>query len=271
MAIKPEKRPSFVSKWLEASRASSDLESLTDETERTSLSSFSTSTSTWVDEELVPPPPTPLRETSSHFAAWDMTSADNLSADEIQAVMIALTANDQSPRDIPDSDSEDEDGLSFIAPPPTPLRNVSIQQLPSVGGPEFLVTLASNGGVPATPALTEEDIQWLTGEVTKPEATYRRYSIQPLSSKPQTLKARQASVQALPSRQNQGESSYWVTLPSSGAVWKVKKNPDPTPRTVSLQRRRLSTSQRRPHLTFFRPTSRMNGKDLSFVVGRALR
>lgn len=261
IASPSKKRPSFVSKWLGEAGKADEI----DETERTSSSSCCS------DEDFVTPPPAPLRETSSCFAAWDMTSPDNLSGDEIQAVMIALTAADQPSRDTSDSDSE-EDDLSYIATPSICPRNASVQQLPSVGGPEFLVTVARTDREPSRAALTEEDIQWLTGEVTKPESISRQYSIQPLGvGRPQPLKTRQASVQTLPSRQNEAEASYWVTLPSSGAVWKVNKNPDPVARTVALRRRRASSSSQKPGLTFFRPSSRMNGKNLSFVVGRAMR
>lgn len=259
------KRPSFVKKWLDgddSSDHSSDLRDLLVAPEGR-LSSSSFSSFSLVDEDDIPPPPEPVRETSSTFDAWDMTSSDNLSPDTIQAIMIALTAADQAPAD------PSEPVTTYPPPPPMCPRNVSVQQLPSVGGPEFLVTIATQEGEAAT-ALTEEDVQWLTGEIySTPTPAARQYSIQPVQSPhPQkNHKVRQASVQPLPSRSAQSGNSYWVTLPTTGtAVWKVNKNPDTTAKQVSLQRRRPSGK-----LSFFRPTSSMNGKDLAFLVGPSQR
>lgn len=290
----PKKRPSFISKWLEGGSLGgslsehSDIRDLLTETEhRGSSSSFSYASYLLEEDEFVPPPPAPLREISSHFDAWDMTSCDNLSPDEIQAVMIALTAAEA--KQTPPS----EEAPSVLPPAMCP-RNVSVQQLPSVGGPEFLVTVAHNqeegeaSSAQAQPRLTEDDIEWLTAEVAKPTMATRQYSIQAVESPRQSPErqapvpakmVRQASVQPLPNRENSTGSAYWVTLPSnSAAVWKVNAKPDQVIRQVSLQRRRPSGRQqptdsrrRQSGLSFFRPQSRMNGKDLAFVVGPAKR
>lgn len=259
--LSPSKRPSFIKKWLEGdSDHSGDLRDLMVPEGRLSSSSFSSFS--LLEEDDIPSPPEPFRETSSTFDAWDMTCSDNLSPDAIQAIMIALTAADQA--------AIDSSEHTTTSTPPAP-RNVSVQQLPSVGGPEFLVTVASakDEGDAAT-GLTEEDVRWLTGEIhSKPIPAARQYSIQPVQSRlPQTnRKARQATVQALPFRSTQSGNSYWVTLPTTGAaVWKVNKNPDTTARQVSLERRRPSGK-----LSFFRPTSTMNGKDLAFLVGPSRR
>lgn len=259
----PEKRTSFVSKWLEGA------DEIVDETERTSLSSSVSSNLTWLGDDVVPPPPTALKETSACFAAWDMTSTGVLSADEIQAIMIALTANGQSTRYTSDSDSEDEDEPTFL--PAMGRHSATVQQLPSVGGAEFIVRLVDGPHKPTTRKLSNE---WLTGELTNPESIQRQYSIHPAAPRKEQShcpKARPASVQTLP-EETDGETSYWVTLPNAGAVWRVNNDPDPEPHSVSLQRRRpsSSSSSSRSRLSFFRPTSRMNGKDLSFVVGRAI-
>lgn len=259
--LSTSKRPSFIKKWLDGdSDHSSDLQDLMVPAGRLSSSSFSSFS--LLEEDDVPPPPEPFRETASTFDAWDMTSSDNLSPDAIQAIMIALAAADQAATDAVEH-------TTTTAPPPP--RNVAVQQLPSVGGPEFLVTIASaeSEGEAAT-GLTEEDIQWLTGEIhSKPIPAARQYSIQPVQSplSQTNRKARQATVQALPYRSSQSGNSYWVTLPTTGAaVWKVNKNPDTTARQVSLERRRPSGK-----LSFFRPTSTMNGKDLAFLVGQSRR
>lgn len=151
--------------------------------------------------------PSPLEdlsgsEASDLFDDYDFTSADDLTGDEVQAIMIALAAqrenNDSDDGDIiPVPTTLKNDGKSMLTPPPTlksAARQVSIQTMPSTTGPQFLVTVGDGDGKlelppPPTPSL----------EAKPSVISNRQYSIQS-TARPDQLSttARQVSVQALP-------------------------------------------------------------------------
>lgn len=240
---------------------SKELRLLLDLPEKKSLA-FAMSDS---DDMPCPPPVEPLPVQSSVFDSWDFTSTDDLSGDEIQAIMIALAADQQAaPRSAIMSDSSDNED-DMLAPPALISKNarqVSIQKIDSMEGPQYLVTLGDNNGgevPPPPPSLlsatglslnthTEEDSlnSSFTSSVSmKPSGLARQFSIQPFptgesggvtatAEKPNSVGARQISVQALPrgpkgsaSTDNQEESAaahYVVSLPELKAASERGKN-----------------------------------------------
>ena len=101
-----------------------------------------------------PPPVQPLLEMNKVLDAWDFETNEELSGDEIQAIMIALAADQQEVSALTftssDSDNSDDESDFLTAPPPPSLsrekRQVTIQTLDESeeGVPQFLVTFAGN-------------------------------------------------------------------------------------------------------------------------------
>ena len=220
-----------------------------------------------------PPPVEPLPVQSSLFDSWDFTSTDDLSGDEIQAIMIALAADQQTaPASTMISDGSNKSGEDEMLAPPALIsknaRQVSIQKIDSMEGPQYLVTLGnSNGGeVPPLPpsllstagfSLTthSEEEEALRSSSTssvsmKPSGLTRQFSIQPFptgesagvttaAEKPNAVGTRQVSVQALPkgsactdSQEEIAAAHYIVSLPElKAATERGKRNavPDKIP------------------------------------------
>ncbi|CAB9497316.1 expressed unknown protein [Seminavis robusta] len=103
----------------------------------------------------VPPTVIEPTDTSNLFTMWDFTSKEKLSADEIQAVMIALAAENQQRWEGQENDGlEEDDDIHSSRPSPLSSREVSIQSLllddddsTNNNIAEFLVTL---GGTTTT-------------------------------------------------------------------------------------------------------------------------